>query len=293
MADITLEKSLQREGFMKNLNKKSGKIRTYVILLISAVLVIFPVAWIFSVSIRPNNQVFEYPASFIPKIFTLEAYIEVLTNNRYLKYFLNSYVIGMIVTIVSTVIGIMAGYGLSRYKFHGRKALSMFVVATQTVPKVALLIPFFIMMTRLHLYNTRLGLVLTYVSFALPYAIVMMQGYFNSVSTELDEAAIIDGLHRFRILWQIIVPVTIPAIISTMIYTFILSWNEFIFVMTLIQDDALRTIPVGIAMMKGETTYQWNTMMAMSLIGTLPVLLFYLIGQRYFISGLSEGSVKG
>jgi multiple sugar transport system permease protein len=276
-----------------SLNRQQSKLSTYAILTISAVLVLFPVAWMISVSIRPNNQVFEYPASFIPNSFTLEAYVGVLTNNRYLRYFLNSYIIGAIVTVVSTIIGIMAGYGLSRYNFHGRKTFSMFVVATQTVPKVALLIPFFIMMTKLQLYNTRFGLVLTYTSFALPYAIVMMQGYFNSISTELDEAALIDGLHRFRILWQVIVPVTIPAIISTMIYTFILSWNEFIFVMTLIQDDALRTIPVGIAMMKGETTYQWNMMMAMSLIGTLPVLLFYLIGQKYFISGLSDGSVKG
>jgi len=270
-----------------------SKAKTYVILVLSSILVIFPVAWMLSVSVRPNNQVFEYPASFIPTTFTLEAYINVLSNNRYLKYFLNSYIIGMIVTIVSTVIGIMAGYGLSRYKYKGKKVFSMFVVATQTVPKVALLIPFFIMMTTLKLYNTRIGLIVTYTSFALPYAIVMMQGYFNSVSTELDEAAMIDGLSPFQTLWRIIVPVTIPAIISTMIYTFILSWNEFIFVMTLIQDDALRTIPVGIAMMKGETTYQWNMMMSMSLIGSVPVLILYLIGQRYFISGLSDGSVKG
>ena len=277
----------------KSIKQTGSKLQTYIILIISAVFVLFPVVWMLSVSVRPNNQVFEYPAKFIPTTFIVQAYVDVLTNSRYLKYFLNSYIIGSIVTVISTVIGIMAGYGLSRYNFHGRKAFSMFVVATQTVPKVALLIPFFIMMTKLHLYNTRLGLILTYTSFALPYAIVMMQGYFNSVSTELDEAALIDGLHRFRILWQVIVPVTIPAIISTMIYTFILSWNEFIFVMTLIQDDALRTIPVGIAMMKGETTYQWNMMMAMSLVGTLPVLIFYLIGQKYFISGLSEGAVKG
>jgi len=270
-----------------------SRIKTYIILTITAIFVLFPVIWMISVSLRPNNQVFEYPASFIPTTFTLEAYISVFTNSRYLKYFLNSYIIGIIVTIISTIIGIMAGYGLSRYNFYGRKTFSMFVVATQTVPKVALLIPFFIMMTKLQLYNTRLGLVLTYTSFALPYAIVMMQGYLNSTSTELDEAALIDGLPRFKILWLIIVPVTIPAIISTMIYTFILSWNEFIFVMTLIQDDALRTVPVGIAMMKGETTYQWNTMMSMSLIGTVPVLIFYLIGQKYFISGLSDGSVKG
>lgn len=277
----------------KERRERNARIRTYIILTVTAVIVLFPVLWMISVSIRPNNQVFEYPASFIPSNFTLEAYVNVLTNNRYLKYFLNSYLIGIIVTVISTVIGIMAGYGLSRYRFNGKKAFSLFVIATQTIPKIALLIPFFIMMTKFHLYNKRIGLVITYTSFALPYAIVMMQGYFNSISTELDEAAMIDGLSRFRTLWQIIVPVTIPAIISTMIYTFILSWNEFIFVMTLIQDDALRTIPVGIAMMKGETTYQWNMMMSMSLIGSVPVLVFYLIGQRYFMSGLSDGSVKG
>lgn len=284
-ASISLSGKEQRE--------RRGRIWTYVILSITAVFILFPVIWMISVSIRPNNQVFEYPASFIPTTFTLEAYVNVLTNSRYLKYFWNSYIIGVIVTIISTVFGIMAGYGLSRYQFQGKKAFSLFVVATQTIPKIALLIPFFIMMTRLQLYNTRIGLVITYTSFALPYAVVMMQGYFNSVSTELDEAAMIDGLSRFRTLWQIIVPVTIPAIISTMIYTFILSWNEFIFVMTLIQNDALRTIPVGIAMMKGETTYQWNMMMSMSIIGSIPVLVFYLIGQRYFMSGLSDGSVKG
>lgn len=277
----------------KDQRERAARIRTYVILSVTGILVLFPVLWMISVSIRPNNQVFEYPASFIPTDFTLEAYINVLTNNRYLKYFWNSYIIGVFVTVISTAIGIMAGYGLSRYKFQGKKAFSLFVVATQTIPKIALLIPFFIMMTRLQLYNTRIGLVITYTSFALPYAVVMMQGYFNSVSTELDEAAMIDGLSRFKTLWLIIVPVTIPAIISTMIYTFILSWNEFIFVMTLIQDDALRTMPVGIAMMKGETTYEWNMMMAMSLIGSIPVLVFYLIGQRYFMSGLSDGSVKG
>ncbi len=270
-----------------------SKLSTYIILTICAVFVLFPVAWMLSVSLRPNNQVFSYPASFIPQEFTLEAYVNVLTSNRYMTYFLNSYIIGIVVTIVSTIIGVMGGYGLSRYKFRGKTSFSLFVVATQTIPRISLLIPFFILMTRLNLYNTRGGLILAYTSFALPYAILMMQGYFNGISTELDEAAIIDGLSRFKTLWKIIVPVTIPAILSTMIYTFILSWNEFIFVMALIQDDALRTIPVGIAMMKGETTYQWNMMMSMSLLGTVPVLVFYLFGQKYFVSGLSDGSVKG
>ncbi len=290
---MTLIKNKSQSIIFLKHRERSSRIRTYIFLSISAALVLFPVIWMLSVSLRPNNQVFEYPASFIPTTFTWEAYANVLMNNRYLNYFLNSYIIGISVTLISTVIGIMAGYGLSRYKFKGKKAFSMFVVATQTVPKIALLIPFFIMMTTLQLYNTRIGLIITYTSFALPYSIVMMHGYFNSISNELDEAAMIDGLSSFKILWKIIVPVTIPAIVSTMIYTFILSWNEFIFVMTLIQDDAMRTIPVGIAMMKGETVYYWNMMMSMSLLGSVPVLIFYLIGQRFFIKGLSAGAVKG
>lgn len=273
--------------------KLQSKVGTYVFLLVTAVFVLFPIVWMISVSIRPNNLVFDYPSSFIPRIFSLEAYRTVLTESRYLRYFLNSYIVGVAVTIASAILGVMAGYGLSRYEFFGKKPLSLFVVATQTVPKVALLIPFFIVMTRLQLYNTTIGLIITYASFALPYSIVMMESYIDAIPKELDEAALMDGASRLRTLWTIIVPIAMPGIIATMIYTFILSWNEFIFVLTLIQDDALRTIPVGIAMMKGETSYQWNTMMALSLLGSLPVLVLYLAGQRYFISGLSEGAVKG
>jgi len=281
----------RRQTFLKNLSKL--KLGTYLSLLIGAVFVFFPIAWIISVSIRPNNLVFEYPASFIPKIFTLSAYLKVLTSSRVMRYFLNSYIVGMAVTLISAFLGIMAGYGLSRYNFYGKKSMSMFIVATQTIPKVVLLIPFFIMMVKLQLYNTMHGLIITYASFALPYSILMMEGYIDSIPKELDEAAIIDGASHFKTLWRIIVPIALPGIIATMIYTFILSWNEFVFVLTLIQNDALRTVPVGIALLKGETTYEWNMMMAMSVIGSLPVLILYLLGQRYFISGLSEGSVKG
>jgi multiple sugar transport system permease protein len=284
-------KRKRSQSFFKKLGKK--KIGTYISLLIGAVFVLFPIAWIISVSIRPNNLVFEYPASFIPQIFTLSAYEKVFASSRVMRYFVNSYFVGIAVTFISAFLGIMAGYGLSRYNFYGKKGMSMFVVATQTIPKVVLLIPFFIMMVKLQLYNTLHGLIITYASFALPYSILMMEGYIDSIPKELDEAAIIDGASRFKTLWRIIVPIAMPGIIATMIYTFILSWNEFVFVLTLIQNDALRTVPVGIAMLKGETTYEWNMMMAMSVIGSLPVLILYLIGQKYFVSGLSEGSVKG
>lgn len=266
---------------------------TWVFLIVSAIFVVFPIFWMVSVSLRSNNAIFTTPVEFLPPEVTFEAYIKVFTSSKIMTYFLNSYIIGIAVTVITIAIGIMAGYGLSRYEFKGKRIFNLFTIATQTIPAVTLLIPFFILMVAFGLYNTRAGLIVAYTSFALPYSIIMMLGYFNGISTELDEAARIDGAGDFRVLWQIITPVVIPGIISTMIYIFILSWNEYIFVTQLIKSDSLRTVPVGLALLKGETLYEWNTMMAMSIIGSIPVLVFYLIGQRKFIGGATAGAIKG
>ena len=266
---------------------------TYLFLIVTAVFVAFPIFWMISISFRENGEVFQYPANLLPPTFTLEAYIEVMTSSKIMTYFFNSYLNGFIVTVLSLIIGVMAGYVMSRFEFRGKRIFNLFVVTTQTIPRVTLLIPFFVLFVSFGLYDTRHGLLIAYTSFALPYAIIMMLGFFNSIPTELDEAARIDGAGHFRTLWQIIAPVAIPGIVSTMIYVFIISWNEYIFVMALIKNDALKTVPVGIALLKGEAAYEWNTLMAMSILGSIPVLVFYLFGQRKFISGLASGAIKG
>ena len=273
--------------------REDRKWMTYLFLVILSVIIIFPVFWMLSISLRPNNEVFSYPLQIFPKTYTLEAYIKVLSKPRVMNYFINSYINGVVVTLIATFVGILAGYGVSRYTFKGKNIFNTFVVSTQTIPRVTLIIPFFILMVTYNLYDTRLGLLIAYISFALPYAIVMMVGYFNSISKELDEAARIDGANDFRTLWRVIVPIARPGIMSTMIYTFILSWNEFVFATTLIQSDDLRTVPVGIALLKGESSYEWNMMMAMAILGSIPVLVVYLIGQKQFVSGLGSGGVKG
>ena len=276
-----------------SIEKKKSHWFTYLFLTVMAILIAFPVFWMISVSLRKNGQVFIYPVEFLPPTFTLEAYIKVFTSSRMMNYFYNSYFFGVVVTLISTIIGIMAGYGMSRYEFKGKRLFNFFTISTQTIPSVTLLIPFFLLMVSYKLYNTRLGIIIAYTSFALPYAIIMMLGFFNTVSKEIDEAARIDGASDFRTLWQIIAPITIPGIISTMIYIFILSWNEYIFITALVKGDSLRTVPFGIALLKGESAYEWNTMMAMSIVGSIPVLIFYLLGQRKFIAGASSGAVKG
>jgi multiple sugar transport system permease protein len=246
-----------------------------------------------SISLRANSQVFKTPPLLFPDPITFDAYLKVLTSNRFIQYFINSYLISLSVTLLSVVIGTFAAYGFSRFDFIDKKAMNLFVVATQTVPPVALLIPYFILMVQLKLYDTYLGLIVTYSSFCLPYAMLMMTGYFNTISKELDEAVIIDGGSRVYALWRVIVPISLPGLISTLTYTFILAWNEFLFALTLTKNDAMRTVPVGIAILKGEIYTEWNMVMAFSILGSLPVLLLFLLAQRYFLSGLVAGAVKG
>ncbi len=272
---------------------KRNKRITYLVLTVLSVFVLFPVFWMLSISFRPNIDVFKYPLQILPNNPTVEAYLKVWKNPKIMTYFVNSYANSIIVTIVSTVFAIFAGYGISRYEFRGKRLFNSFVVGTQTIPGVTLIIPFFILMVTYKLYDTRTGLLLAYISFALPYTIVMMVGYYNSIPRSFDEAARIDGASDFQALWRVIVPIARPGIMSTMLYTFILSWNEYIFASTLVRNDALKTIPIGIALLKGEYSYEWNVLMAMSILGSIPVLIIYLIGQKEFISGLGKGGVKG
>ncbi len=142
------------------------------------------------------------------------------------------------------------------------------------------------------LHNTYLALVLTYMAFTLPYAILMMTGYFNTLPRELDEAVNIDGGSSFYALWRVLVPIALPGIVSTAAYTFLLSWNEFLFALTLTRTNEMRTVPVGIQLLMQQFGYQWSEMMAMSIMGSIPVLLLYLMAQKYFEAGMTAGSVK-
>lgn len=274
-------------------SKRISNIGLYLIMIVAAVIVAFPIYWMLTISLRNNSEVFTTPPRFVPEVITIQPYLDILTNARYMRYFYNSYFISITVTLFSLVIGIFAAYGFSRFDFRGNKVMNLFIVATQTVPRVTLVIPFFIFMISIQLYDTYAGLILTFASFTLPYSILMLTGYFNTIPKDLDESVIVDGGSRLVTLWRVIVPTSLPAIISTGVFTFILAWNEFLFALTLTKNDAMRTVPVGIALLKGENSYEWNTMMAMSILGSLPVLILFILAQRYYVSGLTSGAVKG
>ena len=192
----------------------------------------------------------------------------------------------------SVLVSLMAAYAFSRHEFWFKKPLNMVILGVQAVPPITLLIPFFGLMVTLHLYNTYAGLILTYVVFTLPYAIIMMTGYFNTLPRELDEAVKIDGGGSWTTLWRILVPISVPGIVSVGVYTFMIAWNEYLFALTLTRTTDMRTVPVGIQLLLGQNSYHWNQMMAISVLGSIPVLILFLVFQRYFIGGLTSGSVK-
>ncbi len=168
----------------------------------------------------------------------------------------------------------------------------MVIVSVQAVPPITLLIPYFGLMVTLKLYNTYAALILTYMVFTLPYAIIMMTGYFNTLPKELDEAAKVDGAGSMSALWRILVPISIPGLVSVGIYTFMIAWNEYLFALTLTRTQEMRTVPIGIQLLMGQHSYEWNEMMAMSILGCIPVLILFLFFQRFFIGGMTAGSVK-
>lgn len=270
-----------------------AKTLTLIALVIGALFAGLPVLWMFASSFKSNTQIFAYPPRLIDESFSLASYIAVLTNPQQLRFFFNSYLVSGLVTVFTVIVGILAGYSFSRYDFRFKNILSLIIIGVQSVPPITLMIPYFGLIVAFRLYNTYWALILTYMVFTLPYAIIMMTGYFNTLPRELDEAVMIDGGSSFTILWRVLVPIALPGIVSVGIYTFMLAWNEFLFALTLTRTNDMRTVPIGIQLLMGQHSFEWNQMMAMSVLGSLPVLVLFLLFQRYFIAGMSAGSIKG
>jgi multiple sugar transport system permease protein len=265
---------------------------TYVALALGLAFAAFPVLWMFVSSIKSNTEIFAIPPKLFPKVFSLSAYQIILSDPAKIRFFLNSYIVASVVTLLTLVVAIMSGYGFSRYSFKLKKLLNLFIISTQAVPTITLLIPYFGLVVAFKMYNTYFALIFTYMVFTLPYAILMMTGYFNTLPREIDEAVKIDGGSSFFALWRVLVPISIPGIVATAVYTFLLAWNEFLFALTLTKTTDMRTVPIGIQLLMGQFGYQWSEMMAMSMLGSLPILIVYLVAQRYFIAGMTAGSVK-
>lgn len=277
---------------MTRKSKWYAKVLIVPLLLIGAFFAGFPIVWMILNSFKPNSEIFAWPPTWISPNFSFGPYIAVFRDSMKVRFFLNSYFVSVVVVVLTLIISILAAYAFSRFNFRGKDVINSLIIGVQAIPPITLLIPYLALVVGLKIYNTYGALILTYMLFTLPYAILMMTGYMNTLPRDLDEAVMIDGGSRFRALWQVLVPTSTPGLVAVGMFTFMRAWNEYLFALTLTRTNDMRTVPVGISLLMGQHAYEWNQMLAMSVIGSLPVLVLFLFFQRYFIAGMTAGSVK-
>lgn len=274
-------------------HKLSTKVIISILLIIGAFFAAFPILWMLCSSFKSNSAIFEWPPKFIDSSFSFTSYFAVLTDSTKMRFFINSYIVAGAVVILTLFVGILAAYAFSRFDFPGKGIFNSLIISVQAIPPIVLLIPYMGMIVAMGLFNTYFALILTYLVTTLPYCILMMTGYFNTLSKELDEAVMIDGGSRWKALWSVLVPISLPGMVSVGMYTFMQAWNEYLFALALTQTTNMRTVPIGINLLMGQHAYDWSQMMAMSVLGSIPVLILFIFFQKYFIAGMSSGGVKG
>jgi multiple sugar transport system permease protein len=264
---------------------------SYGLLILAIIIIFLPLAWMLTVSVRPNLEVMKMPPSWIPEVFTLEGYAKIFNNPRYLLVFLNTTVVSLIVTAISLFLGAMAAYALARFKFIGQRTVLMFLITTQMFPLVLLCIPYFRIFITLGLYDTRTSLVIVYLTFTLPFCILMLRSYFMNIPRDIEEAAMVDGCTRLGAIFRTLVPMSYPAFIGAGLYTFLLAWNEFLFAVVLIESWENRVLTMAIYSLMAEFVTDWNAMMAFSVLASLPLVVAFIFLQRFMVQGMTAGAL--
>jgi len=253
----------------------------------------FPLVWMVITSIKPDREILTAVPTFVPSELTFEAYRRLFEQTNFAIYFQNSVVVAGSATVLTVVIGTLAAYGITRFRFRGRELISTTMLFTYMFAPIMIVVPFYILMRQAGLVNTQLGLVLAYATFSLPFSMWLLRSFFQSIPLDVEEAAMTDGASRPQAVTRVIVPLALPGVIAVTIFTFIVAWNDYLFVRVLISSDHLKTLPVGINDIYVSTVTDWGMMMAGGVVITLPALLFFIIVQRYLIAGWGAGAVKG
>jgi multiple sugar transport system permease protein len=258
----------------------------WIILLVS----LFPIYWTVSSSFKESYMVHSVPPKFVFTP-TLHAYIYVWTNTQVPKCILNSFIIGVVTVGLALIFGIPIAYALNRYTFKRKKDISFWIISLRMAPPVVSIIPFFILIRQIGLYDTKISLIIIYLTFTIPFVVWMIRGYISQVPSEMDDAALIDGCSRLQILLRIILPVIKPGVLSTAIMGFIFCWNEFFFAFLLTGNNA-KTVPVALNGFITMTGMRWDELTAAGTLVALPILIMSLLCGKHFISGLLEGALK-
>ncbi|MGB0200600.1 MAG: sugar ABC transporter permease [Candidatus Poseidoniaceae archaeon] len=278
-------------GLKRNfeLQKKHQSIGSHTTLLHFVVITLIPIVWIFDIALSPGNAL----GGEIGDSFSTEHFSKILEGDSFWIWFRNSLIVSIGTSLLGLVIAIPAGYAFSRYKFTGRDVSMFAFLLVQMFPGIIILVPYFLVMKTLGLLNSHLGLILAYCVTALPLCVWMLKGFFDTVPRELEEAATLDGCNQFQVFTKVVLPLSLPAVAVTALFSFLAAWNEFLLALTFNTSNDMYTLPVGLASLISSTGQAWGDFAAASILVSLPVALLFLFFQKFLIEGLAAGGVKG
>lgn len=250
-----------------------------------------PFYWMLISSLKTQNELLVQPPTLFPQEPVLDAYLE-LVDTGFMKCLQNSVIVSLTTVVVSTFLGTCAGYSLSRFNYPGKKMIGRLLLFAYLFPGILLMVPMYILASRLHLLDSLFALPIVYVTFTVPFYSWILRAFFDSIPPELEEAALIDGATRWQAIWKVVVPLSAPGVAAAALWTFIMSWSEYMFAFMLISSDDKMTLPVGLARWISFQFKDWSVMNAGAVISLLPVLILFAFLGRWFVAGLTTGSVK-
>jgi arabinogalactan oligomer / maltooligosaccharide transport system permease protein len=264
----------------------------HLVLCIFVVVSIYPALNVFSISLRPGNQLRSTDLAIIPENWTFDSYRQLFTEQPFLTWLWNSLLVSSVVTLSGVCLASIGGYAFSRFRFVGRGAAMVAILTTQMFPATMLLLPIYILIAKLHLVDTFLGLLVFYTATALPFCVWQMKGFYDTISPSLEEAARIDGCTRFQAFRRVTLPLAVPGLVITALFSFMAAWSEYIVAAQVLQERALFTLPLGLKSFQASLSSQWGLYAASSILVSIPVVIVFLGLNRYLVSGLTLGSVK-
>jgi multiple sugar transport system permease protein len=271
--------------------QRMTRVLLYALLVLGAVLALLPMVWMVSASLMPSGEASTYPPHFFPSRLTFAHYSDLFTRLSIGKYLLNSAFVSFVVTFASLAINAMAGYAFAKLRFRGRDRLFRVLSTGLVLPVQVAMLPLFLLMKNLHLINTYWGVIIP--GMASIFGIFLVRQYALAIPDEMLDAARVDGASEFRIFWSIVVPGIVPILATLSIWTFLATWNDFMWPLIVLSDESHYTLPVALANLAGEHVQDTELMMAGSVLTVIPVMLVFLFLQRYYIQGVMAGSVKG
>ncbi|GAB3173307.1 carbohydrate ABC transporter permease [Myceligenerans halotolerans] len=265
----------------------------FVVLVVGALVMVTPFAYMVSTSFKPQAYVLTNPPQFVPDPFTLDNYVQAWTTQDFARYTTNSVLVAVVSTALSVLISSMMAYSFARFEFPGREWIFRVLLVGLMVPTMMLIIPQFVLAKYFGLLDSLAGLVVFYVAGSLALNTFLLRGFFAALPRELDQAMEVDGANAWTRYWRLALPLARPALATATIFTFLASWDEFAWALTIINSPDLRTLPIAIQLYQGQNATQWGLVFAASVIAIAPVIVVYLVFQRHFVQGLTSGAVKG